>query len=224
MKQRSILFAVALMAGATPALAQDNGGGGGGASVGVTGGTLGIGPEVAYRFSNTVGIRGNVTVFGTSRGIDSDDISYNGKLKLRSGGAMIDVHPFGGGFRISAGARVSNNKVRLRATPTQDVEVGDEVYTPAEIGVLSGDVKANSFAPTLTLGWAGGKSRGFNFGFEAGGMFQGSPRIGNLRSTGTLATDAGFQASLRNEEREIENDVDQYKIYPIVQVMLGYRF
>src|ERR1044072_1671527 len=66
---------------------------------GITAGTLGIGPEVSYRLSERLGVRGNVTFLSISRDIESDDITYDGKLKLQSGGVMLDVYPFGGGFR-----------------------------------------------------------------------------------------------------------------------------
>ncbi|HET7605351.1 MAG TPA: hypothetical protein VFK28_04705 [Sphingomicrobium sp.] len=215
-----LLFAAVAVAAATPAFAQSSPG----VSVGVTGGTLGIGPEAAYRFSNTLGVRGNATFLGVGRSVESDDIDYDGDLKLASGGLMLDLHPFGGGFRVSAGARINNNRVSLKATPTSDVEVGGETYTPAEIGVLSGKVEGNSLAPTLTIGWGGRMTRGVHFGIEAGGMFQGSPRVRNLTATGMLASDPEFQASLREEAREIENDIDQFKIYPILQIAVGYRF
>lgn len=216
-----VLLAGAALVAASPAAAQQASG----TTVGVTGGSLGIGPEVGFRFSNTVGVRANATFLGLSRDVDSDDINYQGDLKLGSGGLMLDVHPFGGGFTVSAGARINKNKVRLSAKPTGDVEVGDEVFTPEEIGVLSGVVKTNSLAPTLTLGWrGGGMRRGLSFGIEAGGMFQGSPTINNLHATGTLASDPEFQSNLAQEEREIEDDIDNFKVYPIVQLSIGYSF
>jgi hypothetical protein len=214
--------AVVAAGAASPASAQSAPGGG--VSAGVTGGTLGIGPEVAYRFSNTLGVRANATFLGVSRDVDSDDINYNGDLKLASGGLMLDFHPFGGGFTLSAGARVNGNKVKLSAKPTADVEIDDEIYTPEEVGTLSGSIETNSLAPTLTLGWRGGRARGLSFGIEAGGMFQGSPTINNLRATGMLASDPDFQASLPEEEREVEQDIDNFKVYPILQVSLGYSF
>ncbi len=55
-------------------------------------------------------------------------------------------------------------------------------------------------------------------------MFQGRPEIDNLSATGTLASNAAFQASLRAEEEEIEEDIDNYKVYPIVQFSIAYRF
>jgi len=215
----TLLLAACAVFASAPAVAQD-----GGFSVGVTGGSLGIGPEVGYRMSETLAVRANATFFNFSRSVDSDDIVYDGDLKLQSFGAMVDLHPFGSGFRISAGARISDNGVDLAATPTQLVEVGDEDYTPSEIGTLSGKVETNGFAPTATIGWGGGLTKGLKLGVDIGVMLQGSPTIENLSATGTLRNDPDFLASLADEEIEIEEDIDFLKLYPIVQLSIGYRF
>ena len=193
-------------------------------TAGVTGGTLGIGPEITYRVSETIGIRANATFFGFDHEVDSSDVTYDGELKLKSAGVMLDVHPFGGGFRISAGARIGDNKVELSARPTGEVEIGDETYSPQQIGELRGDVSAKDFAPTLTLGWGGGLTPGLKLGVEAGVMFHGTLRVNNLMATGTFANDPGFRDSLLREEAEIEEDIDNYKIYPVLQVSVGYSF
>ena len=110
-----IVFAAALAAVfvATPAMAQERGSSVG---VGVTAGSLGIGPEINWR-SDSFGVRGSATFFNLSRGVDSDGIEYDGDLKLRSFGGSLDFYPGGGGFRISGGARVSKNRVTLFAQP-----------------------------------------------------------------------------------------------------------
>nr|WP_314442389.1 hypothetical protein [uncultured Sphingomonas sp.] len=219
-----ILFAAAVAAVfvATPALAQDRGSSLG---VGVTGGTLGIGPEVNFR-SDNFGVRGSATFFSLSRSVDSDGIEYDGDLKLRSFGGSLDFYPGGGGFRISGGVRVGKNRVELFAQPgaTATVEVGDVTYTGAEIGTLSGEVRAKKVAPTLTIGYGSGVGSGFSFGIDAGAMFQGSPRVRRLVATGPIATNAAFQTQLANERAEIEDDIDNFKVYPILQLGLGYRF
>lgn len=214
----TMLTTVAL---ATPAAAQDDGK----IAAGITAGSLGIGPEVSFRPSETFGLRANATFFGLSKDVESDGILYNGSLDLQSFGAMVDVYPFGGGFRISAGARISQNEVGLRATPTdQEIEVGDDTFTAAEVGTLTGRVEANDFAPTLTLGWAGGRSRGLKFGVDAGVMFQGAPSVAELSGNGTLANDPDFRDALADERAEIEADIDSFKLYPILQFSIGYRF
>lgn len=195
-------------------------------SVGVTGGSLGIGPEAAIRVSPVLGLRANATFLGVSHSVDSDDITYDGRLKLGSLGLMADLHPFSGGFRVSAGFRINSNKVNLKANTSQDntVEVGDTEYSGAAVGTLSGQVKTKKFAPTLTVGYAGGLTKGLKFGVEAGAMFQGSPRINNLRASGPISSDPDFRAALAREEQEIEDDIDKYKVYPILQFSLRYAF
>ena len=109
-----ILAALGAATIASPALADDDAR----LSVGITGGTLGIGPEIGYRLSKNFGVRANASFLSISHNIDSDNITYDGKVKLQSGGAMVDVYPFGGGFRVSGGVRINGNKARGIGTPT----------------------------------------------------------------------------------------------------------
>jgi len=217
-----LLTAAGLLA--TPVLAQDAADDRAVFSVGVTGGTLGIGPEVGGRFSDMIGARANATFLGVNANLDSDDIKYDGNLRLRSYGVMLDVYPMGGHFRISGGARINQNRVRVEATPTTTVEVGDDEYTPAQIGTLRGRAEVKKFAPALTLGWSGLRRRGFSFGFDAGVLFQGSARVREFTATGAAQNNATFRADLERERLELQDDVDDYKIYPIVQFTIGYRF
>lgn len=55
-------------------------------------------------------------------------------------------------------------------------------------------------------------------------MFQGSPRVRSLVASGQIATNTAFQTQLANERAEIEDDIDNYKVYSILQIGLGYRF
>ena len=93
MKLRAVAAATALVA-AMPAFAQDTGG----FQVGLTGGTLGIGPEIGFR-TPAFGVRGNATFLGLGREVESDGVVYDGDLRLRSFGGMLDFYPGGGGFR-----------------------------------------------------------------------------------------------------------------------------
>lgn len=208
---------------ATPAIAQEQASQ---FSVGVSGGTLGIGPEVSARVSPVLALRANATFLSFGHSVDGEDIDYDGDLKLASGGATVDVHPFANGFRISGGVRYNKNKVKLTATPEtgESVEVGGTTYTGAQIGRLNGDVRVKEFAPTLTLGYAGGLTKGLKFGIDAGVMFEGKPRIRNLRATGPIAATPSFQQALAREEQDIRDDVEKYDIFPIAQLPIGYAF
>ena len=113
--------------------------------VGVSGGTNGIAPEIGYRGEH-LGLRANGGFLDYSRSENIDDIDYDGKLKLNSFGLLADWYPFAGGFRISAGARSSSNKIDLHATPTANVEIGNVSYTPAQAGNLDGTVDFKKLA------------------------------------------------------------------------------
>jgi len=224
------LLSLAVVAGAfysAPALAGD---GNGHLSVGVTGGTLGIGPEVGYRVNETIGIRANATFLSVSHDISSDDIDYDGKVKLNSGGVMLDVYPFGGGFRISGGARINKNKARGIGQPTGGTfDINGQSYDASTLVTsVRADTDIKDFAPALTVGYGGGTSSGFVFGIEAGALFQGSVKIKPLTITGQCATTPtlcpGLAADLDAERQSVNDDIDDYKVYPILQLTVGYRF
>jgi hypothetical protein len=201
-------------------------------SIGVTGGTLGIGPEVGYRISKNFGVRGNATFFSIDGNVDSDEIKYDASLDLKSGGLMVDVYPFGGGFRISGGARINGNEASGVASPNNgsNYTIDGVNFTAAQIGTLTAQTEIKDFAPSLTLGYGGGTSRGLSFGFEAGVLFQGSVEVTPLTITGVCSTTfatagcASIAKNLDNERLNVNEDIDKYKLYPIVQLSVGYRF
>lgn len=200
-------------------------------SFGVTGGTLGVGPEVGYRITERIAVRANATFFSVGRDLSSDDISYDADLRLRSGGVMVDVHPFGGGFRVSGGLRINGNRARGVARPNNgaDYSINGTNYSASEIGTLTAETGVKTAAPALTLGYAGGRSRGLVFGIEAGALFQGSVRIKPLQIAGSCASAgagrcASVQADLEAERASVNADIARYKVYPILQLAVGYRF
>lgn len=230
MKFASIALATVLAASATTAHAADDEQGR--FKVGVTGGTLGVGPEVSYRISDNIGVRGNVTFLSVNTDIDSDDLTYDAKLKLQSGGAMLDVYPFGGGFRVSGGLRINGNEASAVATPNAGANytIDGTSYTAAEIGTLTAVTDVKKIAPSLTLGYGGGLSSGLVFGVEVGALFQGAVNVQPLTFTGLCAGTsapagcATLAADLEAERLSVNEDIDGYKVYPILQLSVGYRF
>lgn len=227
---RSSIFGLACLVSATAVQAQEAKDAR--LKVGVTAGSLGVGPELSYRLSERIGVRGNVTFLSISRNLDAEDLTFDASLKLASGGAMIDVYPFGGGFRVSGGLRVNGNKVRGIAQPDAGAtyEIDGTTYTAAQIGTLTAESEIAKVAPALTIGYGGGRSKGFVFGIEAGALFQGSVRIRPLTITGTCAgasppaACASLAADLEAERQSVNDDISGYKVYPILQLSVGYRF
>lgn len=200
--------------------------------VGVTAGTLGIGPEISYRISENIGVRSNVTFVTINGEIEGDDLTYDASLKLKSGGVMLDVYPFGGGFRVSGGLRVNGNGARAIASPNAgtNYDIDGTIYTAAQIGTLTAETEVKDIAPSLTIGYGGGLSKGLTFGVEAGVLFQGSVRIKPLTFNGVCSTNpaplgcATLAADLETERLSVNDDIKGYKVYPILQLSVGYRF
>lgn len=207
-----------------PASAATDGGPQSTYAVAVAAGTLGIGPEIGWRISDHVGIRGGASFLTVNASFEPEDVSFDGKVKLNSFGATVDAYPFGGNFRVSGGARINNNEIGLTATPNVAAEINGNEYQPRDIGTLSARAAQRKFSPMLTLGWAGSNRRGFMFGFDAGVLFQGAFKIDPLTATGQKRNDPTLRADLEAERRSLQDDVDKVKVYPVLQVAIGYRF
>jgi len=194
-------------------------------AVGVNAGTLGLGGTVQYKASDRVVVHADFSSFDIDETISSDDIDYNTQIDVSSTSLSVDLHPFKGSFFVSAGLATGNKDISLSATPTSSQEVGEDTYTPQQIGTLKGTIKFPDTSTSLGLGWDKtfyGTSP-INFRAFLGVQVSGSPEV-KLSSNGTLANDPAFQANLREEEAEIEDDADMIKMWPVAQVSLTYRF
>jgi len=196
-----------------------------GITVGVTGGTLGVGPEISYSVNPLLGIRGSATFLGFSGHGHVSDYRYDGHAHLSNFGGTIDLHPFANGFRLSAGARsTSDNHIRFTGMARGDQTYGGTTFTPDEAGSLSGRIRTRSVSPIATVGYAHTTLSGLMFGLDGGVMFHGHPQVDDLVATGELGSNPAAQASLVNEEQRLRDRASDYPYYPVVQLSVGYRF
>ncbi|MCG7393957.1 hypothetical protein MHY87_13685 [Microvirga sp. ACRRW] len=184
--------------------------------------TLGIGVEAGYRW-DMFALRAGVNYYSLSRDFTAGGIRYQGDGTLLSVGLMADIFPFSNGFFLSGGLRLNGNNVEVQANPMGPVTIGNDVYTPAQIGQLNGKVDFNEVAPYLGLGWRGPVfgSKNVILSVEAGAMFQGDANT-SLTCTGPACSMIG--ADLDAERRDIENKLDDLDIFPVVSIGLGVRF
>ncbi len=192
-------------------------------SLGVKASTLGLGLELERSFSDSISGRIGVNYFTYGYSGTEDNIEYDFDLKLRSVSALLDWHPFKGSFRFSGGAIYNGNKLDAKAKPSSEFDIGDGTYY--NIDTLKGKINFNDIAPYLGFGWntSSGKDKGFGFLFELGAIYQGSPRV-ELSATGADTSLPDFQANLAKEEDNLQSDMDEFKIYPVIALGLIYRF
>lgn len=216
----SLAAALALLPCA--AQAQDNGR----FAVGAQVGTPGLGVQAQWAVTPKVVLRGGYDVLNWDREQTYKGIDYDAKIDFKSPGAFVDLHPFDNGFLISGGAYFGSRKVDLDATPTGSVNVGGAAFTPAQVGTLTGKIELASTAPFVGLGYDNTFALNGRLGFRvlAGAAFGDEPKVDLDSRGGTLSNDPTLRARLDQEEREIQDEADKYKVLPVVQAGLNLRF
>ncbi|HEX4938826.1 MAG TPA: hypothetical protein VFX11_09135, partial [Candidatus Kapabacteria bacterium] len=154
-------------------------------------------------------------------------------------GVLLDWHPFGGGFRVSAGGFNVDNELSGVGSGVGTYHIGDTTYTVDE----NDDLEVNAlielgdgFKPYLGLGWGNSPSNkgGLLLSFDVGILFQGSPSA-DLEVTGTatdegtgltvdFSTDPTVQEEVRKEEQNLEDEVKDFDLYPVISAGIGWRF
>jgi hypothetical protein len=195
---------------------------------GAVGSTLGLGGEVGWGLGRHLAVRVGAYAYNYTADTERAGLYYDAELELGSAGAYLDWHPFGSTFRISAGWLFNDNALTATARPGKDGSfwIGGGSFTEAEVGKLTGEGRFRSSAPFLGIGWRLGArdGRSVALSFDAGVVFQGALDMKLRSQGGSLSDDPDFRAALAVEESELQAEVDDYELFPVVTLGLGYRF
>jgi hypothetical protein len=186
--------------------------------------SLGLGVELTAGLTDRLNVRLGGNAFSFSRTFTEDNDEFDLDLKFRSFTALLDVHPFAGGFRLSGGFVANRNEAGLVGRSTS-YEIGNTTYDASDVGSLIGTVDFKKAAAYAGIGFGNAVRAGRKLGvvFDTGVVFQGSPNV-TLGASGPIAGDPGFQSDLRQEELNIEDDAHQFKYYPVVSFGISYKF
>ncbi len=214
------LAAIAILAGAAQANAQEN------FAVTIGGGTPGGTLEGQYRLNDTFQVRGGVNYFNYDADFNADDTDYTGDLEFSGGGLFVDAHPFDNSFFVTGGAYIGKKAVDLEITSGENLVIGGVTYTPADYGTVVGEAEFEDIAPFLGLGFDTTFTGNSSWGFQliAGAAYFGSADIELMSVGGTLSDNPIIVDEVERQRVELENEVEDYKIYPILQAGLSYRF
>lgn len=218
----SLVAALALStAAASTATADDS------FTLGLMAGTTGVGVEGSWRFHNRFSITANYAGgLDYSGDYDTDDIDYSGDISLQAGMLKVDYYPFAGRFFLTAGAALPDMTATVtgRARNGQSFELNDNIYSADEIGTLNGEVViADTVQPYLGMGWRSSNTEGFGF-FSELGVFTTDVDVQLSTSRGLENIDPVFHADLREEERQLREDADSLRVYPVATLGISYTF
>ena len=211
--------------------------------VGVSAGTLGIGPQAAVSILKLSNIRGGANFFSYDDDFTKDGVHYNGSLKLRSFQLTWDQYfPHLGGLHISPGALLydgNTGHATAQVPGGSSFTLGTTTYYSGNTNPVagSGDITFNKAAPMILLGFGNlvpRSNRHFGVNLDLGVVFQGSPNAKlNLAGTACLnpaqtsclnASDFTVQENVLAEQNKINNDLNPFRYYPIVSFSFSYKF
>lgn len=195
-------------------------------AIGIGPGTLGIGADATVGISSRFNTRLGVNAFTFDLKTTQSDIGYDLDVRLLSFPILLDWHPFPrSGFRLSTGLVINKNRAGLHALSQAGYDIGGTRYTAAEVGRLSGRLDFDTFAPYFGLGWGNalGKSRRWTLFCDLGMVFQGQGDV-SLKASGPAAADPTFRSDLDRERRDLEDELNDYRYYPVISAGLSYKF
>lgn len=184
--------------------------------------TLGAGLEVAKGFTPNFGVRAGFNYFSYGYDATESDVSYDLELELKNFAILADWHPFEGAFRLSGGILFNGNGLTGQAKPTSLVAIGNADYDLTSVNL---DISYNSIAPYLGLGWdtTFGDDDNWGFAFDLGLIYSGSPDAG-LSVAGPDSTNPLLVDDIERERKELQDDLDTLKWWPVVSAGLVYQF
>lgn len=190
-------------------------------------GTTGLGGSLWITASDHVTLTLGYAAFEFDDDYSTDEADYAATADLANAHALLNWHPWAGGFHLSAGAILADNQVDAVATPASGAsfEFNGIEYPATLVGNLTADGElADGVVPYAGLGWSS-RPRHDGWGMFAtiGAMFSGSVEVA-LAADGPLASDPLFQQNLALEEQELQDELDQYEIFPVVRVGVMFRF
>ena len=204
------------------------------ASVAVRVSTLGIGPEASVLVAPNIALRAGYNGYNYSRSVNSQGISYDGKLKLSSVPLLADIYPSKqGSFHLTAGVLFNSSSVTATGKPssgsTQTYTLNGTTFNASDVGSLDGRVTFSKTSPYLGIGFgkpAGGSM--LQFLFDVGVVFQGKPHLTLSRSGGVAITDPTLSSmidtAIAAQRDKSQSHVNKLQYYPVVSVGLAYHF
>lgn len=190
--------------------------------------TQGLGIDIGYELTNKTRLRLGMYAWNYERTEAVNDIRYKADLKMVHPGIYLDYRPFSEqkeGLRLTTGLIFNSNNWKATATPINNTfTINKVVYNASTVGNLKSKVKFNDFAPYLGIGYDWRINGNWSLTSDLGATYQGSPQV-SLTADGPISTNPMFQAILRQEERNIHEEINNdVKLWPVLKITLEYRF
>ncbi len=191
--------------------------------VGIRAGTLGLGLEARWSGLPYIDFRLGANQYTLDDGGRHANVLYDTELNLETIYVTANFHFPVSPFRITLGAFANGNEFNMISAEPGDFNVGGDFYTGPEVGTMTAITSFDSTSPYLGLGFDFELFGKAGLNFDLGVLWQGEPVV-ELSADGLLALDPTFLASLEAERLELEEDMSDFKAYPVVSLSIVYNF
>jgi hypothetical protein len=111
----------------------------------------------------------------------------------------------------------------LSSVDTQTFDIGGVTYTAGEVGTITSKTSFSSTSPYLGIGYDFTVFDKVGLILDLGVLWQGEPSV-TIATDGLLANDPTFLAALETERLELEDEVKNYKAWPVISLGFVYNF
>jgi hypothetical protein len=226
MKRKSpgvLITAILVFSFAALAMGQEKPGSGW--AVDVKAGTFGIGGELSRSIvPRVLNLRVGASFFPYSTDLDEEGVNYNAKLKLGAIPIALDVFPLKNWLRLSSGVAINLTEVTATADSIGGtIDLGGTTYDLSSLGQVKGKIKFNRVSPYFGLGFNNPIKKSGHWGFftDLGVMYHGNPKAS---MTATNQSIPGLQQNIDKEVQDINQDLEGFSWYPVIQFGMSYKF
>ena len=200
-------------------------------------GTLGGEVHAAYRLTNFLDVTASFSSYEYEDDFkDEDRNEFTATADINVPRVGLQFFPFGNGrLHFEAGVALDSPEIKVTAKPDENARfnVGGVTYTQAAIGTLTGTVDFDDGnAPYFLIGLGRHIGGGFAWNMSLGAVNYGKPKA-------KLSTDcefdllgdpintlgcSGIKAALVDEEAKVNDDLEDFELWPIIRIGLSYSF
>ncbi|MFK8014537.1 MAG: hypothetical protein AB8G17_03695 [Gammaproteobacteria bacterium] len=190
---------------------------------GVRAGTLGLGLEATWRAVPFLDFRAGLNGFSFDQDGSEAGVDYDGDIDLQSfyltGNLRVPLSP----FRFTAGVFRNGNEINLVSRDSSTFQIGGSTFTGAQVGTLRADADFDTIAPYAGVGADFRVFDTFGLNVDLGVLMQGSPAL-TVTADGLLADDPTFQSELEVERMELQEEIDDFDLYPVLSLGFSWNF
>lgn len=192
--------------------------------LGLKAGTLGLGLEATWQPLPYLDVRLGANAYEFEDDGTQAGVNYEGTLDLESFYATGNFHFPVSPMRLTAGLYSNGNEfLMVNDDAAGTIDIGGIGYPAAGIGTLTSVTSFGSTSPYIGIGFDFTLAGKVGMNLDFGVLWQGEPEV-TLEADGLLAQDPGFRDALLIERDQLEDEMSDFKAWPVVSVGFFYKF